>query len=342
MQKRRVGPFEVTAIGYGCMNLSHGYGPPLADSLAEDVLLKALDLGVDLFDTAMLYGGGLNEHLVGRILKPRRDQITLCTKGGMALETDPGKPKRRIDSRPQVIRENCEESLKRLQTDVIDLYYLHRWDKKTPIEEVIGAMARLIEEGKVKRIGLSEVSADTLTKAHAVHPITAVQSEYSLWTRNPEIALSQKCQELGVALVAFSPLGRGFLAGLFQDSNSVDQLHNDDMRKKMPRFSEENFTHNLSQYRRFETLAKEARCTPAQLALAWLLSRSDHVIPIPGARQIAHLEENMMATDIEISELILKQTGEIINQHTIRGCRYDPPANATVDTEEFPSESLAQ
>jgi aryl-alcohol dehydrogenase-like predicted oxidoreductase len=335
MQTRQLGPFKVTAIGYGCMNLSHGYGPPLADSLSEEVLHKALDLGVNLFDTAMLYGGGLNETLVGRVLKPYRDQITLCTKGGMALETDPGKPKRRIDSRPEVIRENCEESLKRLQTETIDLYYLHRWDKKTPLEDAIGAMADLVKQGKVKRIGLSEVSADTLVKAHAVHPITAVQSEYSLWTRNPEIALSQTCQTLGVALVAFSPVGRGFLAGLFSQCESVDHLPDGDMRKNMPRFSSEHFAHNRAHYQRFEALAKQAHCTPAQLALAWLLSHGDHVIPIPGARQIAHLEENMSAVNLEISQALLEQAGEIINQHTIRGCRYDPAAQAAVDTEEF-------
>jgi aryl-alcohol dehydrogenase-like predicted oxidoreductase len=337
MQKRRLGPFEVTAIGYGCMNLSHGYGPPLSDTLAQAVLHKALDLGVNLFDTAMLYGGGLNETLVGRVLKPYRDQITLCTKGGMALETDPSKPKRRIDSRPEVIRENCEESLKRLQTDAIDLYYLHRWDKKTPLEEVIGAMAELVKQGKVKTIGLSEVSADTLTKAHAVHPITAVQSEYSLWTRNPEIALSQTCAKLGVALVAFSPLGRGFLGGLFAQCTTLDHLPNSDMRKNMPRFSNEHLAHNLAQYERFRALAKQANCTPAQLALAWLLSRGDHVIPIPGSRQMDHLEENMKASNFQISQDLLEKAGEIINQHTTRGCRYDPAAQAAVDTEEFPS-----
>jgi aryl-alcohol dehydrogenase-like predicted oxidoreductase len=341
MRKRQLGPFQVSAIGYGCMNLSHGYGPPLADSLAQEVLLQAIHLGVDLFDTAMLYGSGLNETLLGKALKPYRQQITLCTKGGMAVETDPAKPGRRIDSRPQVIRQNCEESLKRLQTDVIDLYYLHRWDKQTPIEEVVGAMADLVQQGKVKAIGLSEVSANTLAKAHAVHPIAAVQSEYSLWTRNPEIALSQKCRDLNVALVAFSPLGRGFLAGFFSQCANVDHLHEDDMRKKMPRFSQAYFAHNLAHYPNLATLATQANCTSAQLALAWLLSRGDHVIAIAGSRQIAHLQENLKAAQITVSEDILAQAGEIMNQHTIRGCRYDPIAQAAVDTEDFVSESPA-
>jgi aryl-alcohol dehydrogenase-like predicted oxidoreductase len=341
MRKRQLGPFKVSAIGYGCMNLSHGYGPPLPDSRAEQLLLRAVELGIDLFDTAMLYGSGLNETLLGKSLKPYRQQITLCTKGGMAIETDPGKPRRRIDSRPEVIQQNCEESLKRLQTDVIDVYYLHRWDKQTPIEEVIGAMAGLVKQGKIRAIGLSEVSANTLAKAHAVHPIAAVQSEYSLWTRNPEIALAEKCRDLNVALVAFSPLGRGFLAGLFSQCLNVDHLHDDDMRKKMPRFSQACFAHNMAQYQGFARLAMQADCTSAQLALAWLLSRGDHVIPIAGSRQVAHLEENLKTAQITISKSILEQAGQIINQRTIRGCRYDAIAQAAVDTEDFSSESPA-
>lgn len=338
MQKRRIGSFEVSAIGYGCMNLSHGYGPPLADPLAQEVLQQAIDLGVDFFDTAMLYGGGANERLVGHALKPYRRKIMLCTKGGMALESDPSKPKRRIDSRPEVIRDNCEQSLKRLQTDVIDLYYLHRWDKKTPIEEVVGAMADLVHQGKVRAIGLSEVSADTLAKAHSTYPITAVQSEYSLWTRNPEIALAQKCRALGVALVAFSPLGRGFLAGLFAKPEDVETLHSDDMRKKMPRFASDALLHNLGQYAQFRELAAEAGCTPAQLALAWVLSRSEHVLPIPGSRQISHLKENLLAAELELSQGLLQAAGEILNQHTIHGGRYDTVAQAAIDTEDFSSE----
>lgn len=342
MPKRELGSFQVSAIGYGCMNLSHGYGPALEQKQAERVLLKAIALGADLLDTAMLYGGGLNETIIGKVLKPHRDQITLCTKGGMALETDPSKPQRRIDSRPDVIRKNCEESLKRLQTDVIDLYYLHRWDKTTPIEDVIGGMADLVVQGKVKSIGLSEVSAGTLAKAHAVHPITAVQSEYSLWTRNPEIALSQKCKALGIALVAFSPLGRGFLAGYFTQPEDMDQIDDIDMRRKMPRFSKEFISHNLVLYKRFNQLARESGSTPAQLALAWVLSRGDHVIAIPGSRQISHLEENMLAQDLNLPESLLEQAGEIFNQHTVKGCRYDPISQAAVDTEDFPSASLAQ
>ena len=342
MPKRQLGPFEVSAIGYGCMNLSHGYGPALEQKQAEQVLLKAIELGADLLDTAMLYGGGLNETIIGMVVKPHRDQITLCTKGGMALETDPSKPQRRIDSRPEVIRRNCEESLKRLQTDVIDLYYLHRWDKTTPIEDVIGGMADLVKQGKVKSIGLSEVSADTLAKAHAVHPIAAVQSEYSLWTRNPEIALLQKCQALGVALVAFSPLGRGFLAGCFTQPKDMDQINDTDMRKKMPRFSREFISHNLALYHQFNELARESGATPAQLALAWVLSRADHVIAIPGSRQIGHLKENMLAQDLKLPKSLVERAGEIFSQHTVKGCRYDPISQAAVDTEDFPRALLAQ
>lgn len=337
MPKRQIGPFEVSAIGYGCMNLSHGYGPALEPKQAEQVLSKAIELGADLLDTAMLYGGGLNETIIGKVLKPHRDQITLCTKGGMGLETDPSKPQRRIDSRPEVIRKNCEESLKRLQTDVIDVYYLHRWDKTTPIEDVIGGMADLVVQGKVKTIGLSEVSADTLAKAHAVHPIAAVQSEYSLWTRNPEIALSQKCQALGVALVAFSPLGRGFLAGCFTQPVDLDKVDDTDMRKKMPRFSKAFISDNLALYHQLKELARESGSTPAQLALAWVLSRGDHVIAIPGSRQISHLEENMLAQDLKLPESLLERAGEIFNQETVKGCRYDPVSQAAVDTEDFPS-----
>lgn len=332
---RALGPFQAFPIGLGCMNLSHGYGPPAAEVDAKRVLLEAIERGVNLFDSAMLYGGGANETLIGRVLKPYREKIILCSKGGMAIETDPSKPKRRIDSRPKVIRQNCEESLRRLQTDAIDVYYLHRWDKQTPIEEVIGAMADLVKEGKVKTIGLSEVSAQTLVKAHAVHPITAVQSEYSLWTRNPEIALSQQCQTLGVALVAFSPLGRGFLGGSFTEPRHVDQLHSDDMRKTMPRFSKDFFSGNLQHFERLANLAKEAQCKTAQLALAWVLSRGEHVIPIPGTRQLAHLEENLRAAALELPDSVLARAAEIMNQHTVKGARYDPAAQAAVDTEDF-------
>jgi aryl-alcohol dehydrogenase-like predicted oxidoreductase len=332
---RQLGPFTVSAIGLGCMNLSHGYGPAVPDEQSASVIARALDLGVTLFDTAMLYGNGHNELVVGRALKPYRQSITLCTKGGMAANTEPGKPPRRIDSRPDVIRANCLESLQRLDTDVIDLYYLHRWDKTTPLEDVIGAMADLVREGKVRTIGLSEVSAETLRKAHKIHPITAVQSEYSLWTRNPEIALSQACRELGVALVAFSPLGRGFLSARFQDSQSLAALHATDMRHKNPRFQGDALTQNQRLLAPMIEIARQAGCTPSQLALAWCLAQGQHVIPIPGTTSAAHLEEDVLAATIPIDVKWIAAAGELIHQDSVAGHRYDAPGQASVDTEVF-------
>ncbi len=332
---RRLGPFTVSAIGLGCMNLSHGYGPPVPDQQSASVIARALALGVTLFDTAMLYGNGHNEIVVGRALKPHRQSITLCTKGGMAANTEPGKPPRRIDSRPEVIRANCLESLQRLDTDVIDLYYLHRWDKTTPLEDVIGAMADLVREGKVKTIGLSEVSAETLRKAHQIHPITAVQSEYSLWTRNPEIALSRTCQELGVTLVAFSPLGRGFLSARFQDRQSLQALHETDMRHKNPRFQGDALSRNQQLLAPMIEIARQAGCTPSQLALAWCLAQGQHVIPIPGTTDLAHLEEDVGSATIRIDPQWISAINDLIHQDSVAGHRYDAPGQASVDTEVF-------
>jgi len=234
MKNRKLGQFQVSEIGLGCMNLSHAYGPPVSEAQAEKVLLTALDAGVTFFDTAALYGFSANETLVGKVLKPHRQKFTLASKCGMTgvdVNGD-GKLVRVIDGRPETIRKTCEDALKRLQTDVIDLYYLHRWDKKVPIEDSVGALSDLVRQGKIQSIGLSEVSASTLRKAHAVHPITAVQTEYSLWTRNPEIAVLQACQELGAAFVAFSPVARGFLCGPL----AIESLDAKDIRKSMPRF----------------------------------------------------------------------------------------------------------
>lgn len=335
LPQRPLGPFRVSAIGLGCMNLSHGYGPPVPDQQSEAVIAKALAMGVTLFDTAMLYGNGHNEQIVGRALKADRQRITLCTKGGMAANTEPGKPPRRIDSRPEVIRANCIESLARLNTEVIDLYYLHRWDKTTPLEEVIGAMADLVREGKVKTIGLSEVSADTLEKAHQIHPITAVQSEYSLWTRNPEIALSKACQRLGVTLVAFSPLGRGFLSARFRDAESLKLLHDTDMRHKNPRFQGDALVRNIALLRPMIDIAQQAGCTPSQLALAWCLAQGSHVIPIPGTTDLAHLQEDIEAARLAIDPQWIAAVGRLIHQDSVVGHRYDAPGQASVDTEVF-------
>jgi aryl-alcohol dehydrogenase-like predicted oxidoreductase len=332
MQKRKLGPFSVSAIGLGCMNLSHAYGAPPAQEASEALLHRALDLGCDMFDTAALYGFGANETLVGRALKKHRQHITLCSKGGMAGVSFPDGVKRVIDGRPETIRKNCEDSLKRLDTDVIDLYYLHRWDKKVPIEDSVGAMSDLVRAGKVRTLGLSEVSATTLRKAHAVHPIAALQTEYSLWTRNPEIAVLKACAELGVTFVAFSPVARGFLCG---DLHDVSTLVANDIRRSMPRFDAATYASNLQLLNGYTAIAKEVGCTPAQLALAWLLHKDAHLIPIPGTQNIQHLQDNMAAVDVRLTADQMQRLEALINQHTVKGDRYNAQANSEVDTEVF-------
>ncbi len=332
MQQRQLGPFTVSAIGLGCMNLSHAYGAPPAPEVGEALLHRALDLGVTLFDTAALYGFGANERLVGKALKAHRQQITLCTKGGMAGVTFPDGVKRVINGRPEAIRQNCEDSLNRLGTDVIDLYYLHRWDKQVPIEDSVGAMSDLVRAGKVRTIGLSEVSATTLRKAHAVHPIAALQTEYSLWTRNPEIAVLQACEELGVTFVPFSPVARGFLCG---DLRDVGGLAANDIRRSMPRFAADTYGANLHLLPGYLAIAQEVGCTPAQLALAWLLHKDSKLIPIPGTQNIHHLEDNMAAVHVALTADQMQRLEALINQHTVKGARYNAQATVEVDTEEF-------
>jgi aryl-alcohol dehydrogenase-like predicted oxidoreductase len=275
--KRTLGPFTVSAIGLGCMSLSHAYGaPPPADS-AVRLLQQALDLGYTHFDTAALYGFGANETLIGAALSHRRHEFTLASKGGMFRNAD---GKREINGRPEAIRAHCEASLKRLRTDVIDLYYLHRWDKRIPIEESVGAIGDLVRAGMVKAVGLSEVSAATLRKAHAEHPISAVQSEYSLWTRNPEIAVLEACRELGAALVAFSPAGRGFLTGKLRD---VSALADGDIRRTMPRFAPDAYAANLKLLAEFAVIAEEQDCTRATVAGCWPRPGTSCPFPAPRA-----------------------------------------------------------
>jgi aryl-alcohol dehydrogenase-like predicted oxidoreductase len=330
--QRRIGPFDVSAISLGCMNLSHAYGAPPPPEHSERLLLRALDLGVTMFDTAALYGFGANETLVGRVLKAHRSKFTLASKGGMAgVMTDDGW-KRVIDGRPEAIRRNCEDSLKRLQTDVIDLYYLHRWDKSVPIEDSVGAMSRLVEQGKVRALGLSEVSAPILRRAHAVHPIVALQTEYSLWSRNPEIAVLQACRDIGAAFVAFSPTARAFLTGTLRDVATLDAK---DLRRGMPRFQPGTYAANLRLLDGFAQLADEAGCSMVQLALAWLLARGEHIVPIPGTTNIAHLEENLGADAVVLAPGIVQRADSVINRHTVSGARYNAAAQADVDTEEF-------
>ncbi|HSV46649.1 MAG TPA: aldo/keto reductase [Ramlibacter sp.] len=333
MQQRNIGPFQVSAIGLGCMNLSHAYGTPPSPEQGEQVLLAALDAGVTLFDTAALYGFGANETLVGRVMKPHRQRFTLTSKGGLGgVKGDDSVMRRVIDGRPESLRQNCEDSLKRLQTDVIDLYYLHRWDKKVPIEDSVGALSRLVEQGKVRAIGLSEVSAATLRKAHAVHPIAAVQTEYSLWTRNPEIAVLDACRELGAAFVAFSPVARGFLCDALHDVATLDAK---DIRRAMPRFAPEHYAANLQLLPAYKALAREADCSPAQLALAWLLHKAPHIVPIPGTTSTAHLREDLAAAAVRLAPELLARLEALINQRTVSGHRYSEQARGEVDTEEF-------
>jgi aryl-alcohol dehydrogenase-like predicted oxidoreductase len=329
MQQRSLGPFNVSAIGLGCMNLSHAYGKPPSREAAEALLLSALDNGVTLFDTAALYGFGLNETLVGEVLAPHRKKFTLASKGGLHGNAE---GKRVLDGRPESLKASCELSLKRLRTEVIDLFYLHRWDKRVPIEDSVGAMSDLVREGKVQAIGLSEVSAATLRKAHAVHPITAVQTEYSLWTRNPEIAVLDACRDIGAAFVAFSPLARGFLCGELRD---VGTLAASDLRRGMPRFQPEAYAANLKLLDGLTALAEEQRCSTSQLALAWLLAKAEHIIPIPGTRSIAHLQDDLGAVDVKLDAGMLRRLDALINRDTVVGARYDAAAQAGVDTEEF-------
>ena len=334
MHYRQLGPFSVSAISLGCMNLSHAYGAPVSAEQGERVLLAALDAGVNMFDTAALYGFGANETLVGNVLSKHRSRFTLASKCGMTgvdVAGD-GKRVRVIDGRPETIRATCEAALKRLQTDVIDLYYLHRWDKQVPIEDSVGALAELVAAGKIRTLGLSEVSAATLRRAHAVHPITALQTEYSLWTRNPEIAVLQACRELGVAFVAFSPVARGFLCGELHDVSTLDAK---DIRRAMPRFAPDNYVANLQLLTPYKAIAQEVGCTPSQLALAWLLHQGQHIIPIPGTTREAHLMDDLGAVDVRLDASIMARLEALINEKNVTGNRYNEQGNREVDTEAF-------
>jgi len=319
----------VAPIGLGCMSLSYAYGTPPAAEAAQALLQRAIDLGVEHFDTAALYGYGANEELVGQVLKPHRSRIFLASKCGIFRNAEGA---REINGRPEVLKRTCNDSLRRLGTDVIDLYYLHRWDKQVPVEESVGALADLLRQGKIRSIGLSEVSADTLRRAHAEHPIAAVQSEYSLWSRNPEIKVLEECRRLNVAFVAFSPLARGFLTGKLRD---VATLHAKDIRRQMPRFEPDNYAANLTLLDGYADIAAAAGCSMAQLALAWLMTRGEHVLPLIGTTRIDHLEENLGAADILLSPQTLARLDALINQNTVRGARYMPGTQAEVDTEMF-------
>src|ERR1700733_12584872 len=328
MPTRTLGPYRVSAIGFGCMNLSHAYGTSPDATYAAKVLHAALDLGCNFLDTAALYGFGINETLVGDVLHTRRREFILASKCGITGVNG----KRVVDGRPETLKRTCEEGLVRLKTDFIDLYYLHRWDKSVPIEDSVGGLADLVRAGKIGGIGLSEVSAETLRRAHRVHPIAAVQSEYSLWTRNPEVAVLEDCRALGSGFVAFSPLARGFLTGTVRDSSTFAER---DIRRGMPRFHGPEFAANLELLNGFAKLAREADCMMAQLALAWVLSRGDHIVPIPGTTRLDHLAEDFAAAALSVDAGLLSRVDGLINATTVRGPRYSAAAQAEIDTEEM-------
>ncbi|MCO4294018.1 aldo/keto reductase [Solitalea sp. MAHUQ-68] len=320
MKTKALGSQGLTAseLGLGCMGMSEFYGAK-DDETSLKTLQRAYDLGVTFWDTADMYGPFHNEELLSKALKGIRNNITLATKFG--IQRDPNDPtKRGINGKPDYVFSACEASLKRLQVEVIDLYYLHRQDPATPIEVTVEAMGQLVKQGKVKGIGLSEVSADTLRKAHAVHPITAVQSEYSLWSRDPEDGLLETCKELGVAFVAYSPLGRGFLTGQIK---KFEDLAKDDYRRVSPRFQGENFDKNLQLVFKIEELAMEKGCKPSQLALAWVMAHGDHIFPIPGTKRIKYLEENVAALNVHLTAEDLKTLEAILPKGAVAGDRYN-------------------
>lgn len=325
---REIAGFRTPAVGLGCMNLSHAYGVPPSAEDARKVLKKALDLGITHFDSAALYGFGRNEELVGPFLQGHRDEILLVSKCGMRGVDG----KRTIDNRPELLQKDLEDSLRRLQTDVIDLYYLHRWDKTVPIEESFGALSRFVDQGKVRALGLSEASASTIRKAHAVHPVAAVQSEYSLWSRNVEIAVLEACEKIGAAFVAFSPLARGFLTSADLDPQNFAEK---DIRRGMPRFQEPHFSRNVGLLGDFRKLAASAGCTPAQLAIAWVLQKGEFVHVIPGTTSPRHLVEDFEALKVSLSQAVIDEADRLINRDSVSGPRYPEATQAEIDTEEF-------
>ena len=334
MKTRQVGPFAVNPIGLGCMNICPVYGTPPSEADAQKLLLTALDEGVDFFDTAALYGFGESERIIGKTLSGKRSQFTLASKCGLhgVDKNGDGKKVRVLDGRPETLRATCENSLRSLKTDVIDLYYLHRWDKAVPIEDSVGMLSDLVRAGKIRTIGLSEVSAQTLRKAHAVHPISALQTEYSLWTRSPEIAVLDVCRELGITFVSFSPLARKFLCGDLKDTSALLPT---DWRHTSPRFHAEHYAKNLQLLHHYLAIARDVACTPAQLALAWVLHQAPHIVTIPGTSRIAHLKDNMGALTIELSPETLERLDQAINHHNVSGDRYNELASREVDTEVF-------
>ncbi len=327
MKKRTLGANgpEVSEIGLGCMGMSAFYGAA-DEGEALRTIQRALDLGCCFLDTSDMYGPHTNEQLVGRAIAGRRDEVFLATKFGIRLIRDDDLINRVIDGRPEYVREACEGSLRRLGVDHIDLYYQHRVDPGTPIEETVGAMGELVSEGKVRYLGLSEASAQTVRRAHAEHPISALQSEYSLWTRDVEDEIMPTLAELGIGLVAYSPLGRGFLSGRF---SSTEELDEDDFRRHGPRFTGENLQANLRLAEQVRELARDKGVTPGQLALAWVLARGEHVVPIPGTKHVRYLEENLAAADVQLAEAEVQEIAQALP--AAAGDRYDPVGMRTVN-----------